>query len=122
DYMLGTVLKIGNRGTGVKTLQHALQLKGYWTNADGAFGTHTERTLKRFQADQGLSQSGTTTDLTWQRLGTKIVSGILNITAMIDGVYQESVDIPVIDLPSGYDGGRYGLFARGNTHADFEYL
>ena len=52
----------------VRRLQSALQANRYFDRnekIDGFFGHKTERTLKQFQADRGLPQTGTTTLDTW---------------------------------------------------------
>jgi peptidoglycan hydrolase-like protein with peptidoglycan-binding domain len=50
------VMRKGSRGTGVKTLQANLGMRG--KDADGIFGPETERRVKQFQQSQGLKVDG----------------------------------------------------------------
>lgn len=51
--------KLGDKGTDVKKLQQALAIKGYNPGKiDGSFGEGTEKAVKAFQKDQGMSQDG----------------------------------------------------------------
>ena len=53
------MLKMGSRGTAVKTLQQELNLHGYKAGgADGIFGKNTESATKRLQAKHGLEIDG----------------------------------------------------------------
>lgn len=59
--MAYTTLKKGSSGNGVKKLQQALIDAGYdvgSTGADGIFGTNTEKAVKSYQKDNGLSVDG----------------------------------------------------------------
>ena len=53
------VLKRGDRGGDVVTLQRVLALKGYRVGrADGVFGRLTKRAVKRFQRRRGIAADG----------------------------------------------------------------
>jgi rare lipoprotein A (peptidoglycan hydrolase) len=52
------VLSKGDRGSDVLTLQRVLGMKGYSLSADGVFGRHTKRVVKRFQARRRLARDG----------------------------------------------------------------
>lgn len=65
------VLKKGAKGEAVKTVQRLLlQLKysldGY--GADGSFGGATERAVKEFQKEKGMTPDGSVGAATWSRL------------------------------------------------------
>ncbi|WP_082234476.1 NlpC/P60 family protein [Halobacillus massiliensis] len=54
-----SLLKNGDRGADVETLQEDLETQGYYTyNLDGIFGPITEKAVKEFQADHGLTEDG----------------------------------------------------------------
>ena len=57
------VLRRGSRGDGVKMMQEALGL-----DADGVFGRGTERALKLWQTDNGLTPDGVAGPLTMAKL------------------------------------------------------
>jgi peptidoglycan hydrolase-like protein with peptidoglycan-binding domain len=58
-------LKKGSHGSDVITLQRVLLMKGYRLGAaDGAFGSHTKRAVKRFQRRRGLTADGVVGPLT----------------------------------------------------------
>lgn len=59
-----TVLKKGNKGDLVKTLQQSLNLQ-----ADGIFGSITENAVKEFQRNNGLVVDGIVGSATWNALG-----------------------------------------------------
>lgn len=65
----GTLRK-GSRGDDVRAMQKQLADQGYLTagGVDGAFGGGTEKALKQFQMDQGLSADGVAWPQTIQRL------------------------------------------------------
>jgi peptidoglycan hydrolase-like protein with peptidoglycan-binding domain len=70
------VLKRGAKGDAVKAVQFLLICYGYDMKsesgrnygADGSFGGATERALKEYQADSGLSADGSCGPKTWAKL------------------------------------------------------
>ena len=52
------VLRRGDRGDQVKTLQYLLDAAGYEVDADGVFGRGTEKALKSFQRKSNLKVDG----------------------------------------------------------------
>lgn len=52
------LIKKGDRGDIVKSLQQALNALGYETSADGVFGEETTASLKEFQSDRRLDADG----------------------------------------------------------------
>lgn len=76
-------IKNGSRGEAVKTLQTALNNKGYALNVDGIFGPKTELAVRAFQAKNGLAVDGIVGPKTWTKLGyataTPAASGINKI-------------------------------------------
>lgn len=52
-------LKIGSNGNYVRNMQNDLNILGYSAgNADGIFGTNTEKAVKQFQKERGLEDDG----------------------------------------------------------------
>lgn len=80
------VLKKGNTGEAVKTLQRLLTTKGFYCDVDGSFGTNTESRLKAFQRAVGLTADGSCGPATWTALLTKtdpkVASGTSNEAAV----------------------------------------
>lgn len=65
----GYVLKNGSTGEGVKTLQCALNGRGYSCGtADGEYGVKTVAAVKKYQAANGLTADGECGALTWAKL------------------------------------------------------
>jgi hypothetical protein len=66
DASSATVLKRGNRGNAVRSVQRALGVP-----ADGVFGRQTKRAVKRFQRRRGLVADGIVGPLTREALGLR---------------------------------------------------
>ncbi len=63
------VLRKGSKGEAVTRVQKGLQGLGYDTGPpDGAFGPGTEKAVKAFQADRGLTADGIVGERTWSAL------------------------------------------------------
>ena len=66
-----TILRSGDKGLQVMSVQQLLQCRGYTLplyGADGDFGAETEGQVKAFQRDKGLPQSGKVDWSTWSFL------------------------------------------------------
>ena len=63
------VLRTGDRGDEVKTMQQALKDKGYDIDVDGIFGLNTEKAIKAFQNAHSLTADGIVGQKTWATLG-----------------------------------------------------
>ena len=57
------LLKVGSKGDDVKKLQEKLSL-----DADGIFGKGTEKAVKLFQIEKGLTADGIVGDATWNKI------------------------------------------------------
>lgn len=66
--MTAPYLQVGDRGDQVARLQTILVSHGLKLSVDGDFGPGTERTLKKFQEQTGLLQTGVTDEDTWDAL------------------------------------------------------
>ena len=63
------LLRKGNTGDAVKTLQTKLNALGYNCGAvDGVFGNNTYNAVVKFQKDKGLSVDGVVGNQTWGKL------------------------------------------------------
>lgn len=62
------VLRKGNRGSAVKTMQYLMTSRGYSLRADGAFGSGTFSRVRSFQRSRRLSVDGIVGAKTWGRL------------------------------------------------------
>ena len=55
----GRVLRVGNQGNEVRSVQQRLQILGYYRgDIDGVYGPITEQAVRAFQKDQGLDPDG----------------------------------------------------------------
>lgn len=62
------LLKKGSKGEDVKTLQKALNKKGYGLEVDGDFGPATDKAVRLFQRASGLFVDGKVGPYTWEKL------------------------------------------------------
>ncbi len=67
--MAQPVIRKGSKGDAVSTAQTNLNLRGYEVgNVDGIFGAKTDRAVRWYQGDRGLTVDGTIGPRTWARL------------------------------------------------------
>jgi peptidoglycan hydrolase-like protein with peptidoglycan-binding domain len=71
----GHLIRLGDRGTEVKTVQRMLQGLGWAGKADADFGPATEQAVKRFQTASGLEADGVVGKRTWARLAAGRTGG-----------------------------------------------
>ena len=62
------MLRLGSSGAGVREIQVLLTRAGYPVTADGDFGPATDRTLRRFQDENGLTADGVAGPQTMRKL------------------------------------------------------
>lgn len=74
DRVFAKVLRRGDRGNQVKSIQYFLAFIGFFNDrlpeiaVDGAFGPATENAVKQFQREYGLTPDGIVGRATWYRL------------------------------------------------------
>ncbi len=91
-------LKKGSTGSQVSWVQAALLRLGYSTPVDGRFASQTERMVKKFQKDQGISQTGTVGSTTRARLLALFPAGYSGgTTGGTGGSGGGTADYPVPD-------------------------
>ena len=67
--MAQPVIRKGSKGDAVSRAQTNLNLRGYDVgNVDGIFGAKTDRAVRWYQGDRGLTVDGTIGPRTWARL------------------------------------------------------
>ena len=69
------VVRYGDTGERVKTIQYLLRARGYTLTVDGIFGTGTESAVKSFQTSQGITSDGIVGAQTWERLIITVRNG-----------------------------------------------
>ena len=62
------VLRMGDRGESVDSLQRYLRRQGYEVSRDGIFGKQTDDAVRFFQRDHGLKIDGIVGAKTWEKL------------------------------------------------------
>ncbi len=72
------VLRNGDSGANVTTMQYLLRHRGYTLTVDGAFGPGTESVVKSFQSSQGLTADGIVGSNTWSKLVVTVDQGANN--------------------------------------------
>ena len=110
-----TTLKLGNKGSEVKTLQSKLNLI-----ADGIFGPLTEEAVKDFQEKSGLTVDGIVGPKTWAKLGVAqsryIDEIIVHCSATAEGKDFTVADIKKWHLQRGFsDIGYHWVVYRDGT-------
>ena len=112
-----TTLKLGSKGSEVKTLQSKLNLV-----EDGIFGPITEETVKEFQKKNGLIADGIVGTETWSKLGiTKnryINEIIVHCSATAEGKDFTIDDIKKWHKDRGFSdiGYHYVVYRDGSVH------
>lgn len=100
------VLKSGNRGAAVRTLQNELRRHGYKLTADGIFGAGTRNAVIQFQRGHKLGVDGIVGKQTWDRLlwnsSSTIVTPTVQKPTYFNGVLVASKKYP---LPANYAPG-----------------
>jgi peptidoglycan hydrolase-like protein with peptidoglycan-binding domain len=69
---VSAIPKLGDKGEDVKTLQTALNEKGFKLTVDGVFGPVTAKAISEFQKSFGSAGSGVLGPITLERLGIQI--------------------------------------------------
>lgn len=64
------LMKRTKTGAGVRALQERLKARGWKITVDGEFGPQTDRIVRAFQKDKGLTVDGEVGPLTWNALWT----------------------------------------------------
>jgi hypothetical protein len=69
------LIKHGDRGRPVQTLQYLLNAWGNHLIVDGVFGLKTEAAVRSFQRNHGLTESGFTDPSTWGEIIVRVRKG-----------------------------------------------
>ena len=77
-------IRRGDKGSSVKLCQELLNDKGYSTSIDSDFGPSTEKQVKQFQKDNGLSADGIVGSKTWNALEKTNASLPLDFQRFVD--------------------------------------
>jgi peptidoglycan hydrolase-like protein with peptidoglycan-binding domain len=72
------VLRVGDSGANVTTMQYLLRHRGYTLTVDGAFGPGTDTVVKQFQAANALTADGIVGANTWSKLVVTVDVGANN--------------------------------------------
>jgi len=86
------ILRRGNKGEDVKTLQKLLVEKGYSVGScgiDGDFGQATQKAVKAFQKDHGLTADGVVGEKTWALLKSATPK---RFDVLVENVDRETAD------------------------------
>lgn len=69
------VVRQGDNGRNVVTVQYLLRHRGYSLSVDGAFGSGTKSKVQSFQSSRGLTADGIVGTNTWEALVTTVRQG-----------------------------------------------
>ncbi len=106
------IVRIGQSGANVQTVQYLLRHRGYSLTADGVFGSGTEAQVKAFQSANGLVADGIVGANTWSKLVVTVDYGAQNeavkglqvqlnkngYSLVVDGAYGPSTQTAVLDF------------------------
>lgn len=118
------VVRNGDSGENVWTIQYMLRQRGYSLSADGQFGSGTESVVKSFQSSKGLTADGVVGNNTWEALivASNVGSNGDHVRALqrqlntrgyglsVDGAYGSGTDSAVRDYKT-----KNGLAADGGA-------
>lgn len=90
-------LGAGDYGYVVEALQRILTWRGVRTYVDGDFGNATERSVRQWQAQNGLSVTGMVDDTTWESLLPKLKKGSFGgaVTAMQQVLWERGYTLEI---------------------------
>ncbi|MBC1501077.1 hypothetical protein HB943_10725 [Listeria weihenstephanensis] len=101
-------VQMGSNGEAVKTLQNALNARGYKLLADGSFGQLTKNAVINFQVKNGLYQDGVVGAKTWAALGY----GSSSTTGQVGTQTQKIINYVNGKVGSSYPTGKCQAFVR----------
>lgn len=116
------ILKIGNRGSEVKSLQQNLNKIGFTLTADGIFGKGTENAVKTVQAGAGLVIDGIAGPKTMYaiRNAGESHSDHLTETDLIDAARELKVDLAAVKAVNQVESRGTGFSKSGKIKTLFE--
>lgn len=115
------ILKIGSKGSEVKTIQEYLHLL-----PDGIYGSLTEEAVKEFQKNNGLIVTGIVDDTTFNKIkGSNLIKSkriineiIIHCSATVEGKDYTTEDIKKWHKARGFSdiGYHYIIYRDGSIH------
>lgn len=115
------ILKIGSKGSEVKTIQEYLHLL-----PDGIYGSLTEEAVKEFQKNNGLNVTGIVDDTTFNKIkGSNLIKSkriineiIIHCSATVEGKDYTTEDIKKWHRARGFSdiGYHYIIYRDGSIH------
>lgn len=115
------ILKIGSKGSEVKTIQEYLHLL-----PDGIYGSLTEEAVKEFQKNNGLNVTGIVDDTTFNKIkGSNLIKSkriineiIIHCSATVEGKDYTTEDIKKWHKARGFSdiGYHYIIYRDGSIH------
>lgn len=113
------VVRNGDAGPNVTTIQYLLRHRGYSLSADGQFGSATESQVRAFQSANGLSADGIVGANTWSKLVVTLNLGANNdavrglqtqlnkhgYSLTVDGAFGPATESAVLNFKSKYGLG-----------------
>ena len=101
-YASTTLVKTGNRGEDVKTLQERLNALGYnCGDVDGIFGAKTYAAVVAFQKAMGIGVDGIVGSQTWGKLGVTVTTAPAVATSAVTATI--SSNMPLVKMGSRSD-------------------
>lgn len=124
----GLVIAAGTNDSGfyvelVRTKAIDAVARAKWTNELCFYVRYSNGSIKRIGVNGGKGTPFAVGEGVWYDLDVKIEASGSNqvVTLMLNGVVKNVIVVPAGSLPDTPASGRYGLFTRGWTSAEFEY-
>ncbi|MBZ9750264.1 peptidoglycan-binding protein [Deinococcus sp. HMF7604] len=127
------VLRQGDSGRDVVTLQYLLRHRGQTVTVDGAFGAGTNTAVRNFQSANGLTVDGIVGGNTWEKLiatvrqgdnnnavravQDQLRSGYSYSSVTVDGAFGPGTDTAVRDFQTKRGLGADGVVGLNTWHA-----
>lgn len=115
-----TIMRIGDKGADVRTLQSQLSANGYALVPDGHFGPATERAVREFQRYMGLVVDGIAGSKTLDALSGMRVDYLLQDKDLYRAAEALGVEVAVIRAVNAVESRGDGFFAAGQPAILYE--
>jgi hypothetical protein len=132
-YGAGMAMSLGSAGNEAGYYVELFQTANYARNPAARnsanelnfYVRYANGTIKRIGNDNGKGVPIAVSTNAWYDLDVQVsygTGGSPTFNIFVNGILRMSVNVPTANMPATGNTGRWGVFTRGFTNADFEYL